>query len=83
MPFKRSARLTINNLGRKPSQHWFEVNYRSYARAPKDQGYFHAQYRQGMPPPVGAEVCSGTQQPGLCSPLVQERPLSVKVLHQR
>jgi hypothetical protein len=53
MPFKRSARLTITNLGKQPSTHWFEVNYRSYAKAPKDQGYFHAQYRQGTPPPVG------------------------------
>jgi hypothetical protein len=53
MPFKRSARLTITNLGKKPSTHWFEVNYRSYDQAPKDQGCFHAQYRQGTPPPVG------------------------------
>jgi hypothetical protein len=53
MPFKRSARLTITNLGKKPSLHWFEVNYRSFSRAPRDQGYFHAQYRQGTPPPVG------------------------------
>ena len=52
MPFKRAARLTITNLGKQPSTHWFEVNYRSYAKAPKDQGYFHAQYRQGTPPPV-------------------------------
>ena len=53
MPFKRSARLTITNLGKKPSTHWFEVNYRSYAKAPKDQGCFCAQYRQGTPPPEG------------------------------
>jgi hypothetical protein len=53
MPFKHSARLTITNLGKKPSKHWFEVNYRSYTKAPEDQGYFHAQYRQGTPPPVG------------------------------
>jgi hypothetical protein len=53
MPFKRSARLTITNLGKKPSLHWFEVNYRSYKKAPQDQGYFHAQYRQGTPPPTG------------------------------
>ncbi len=38
MPFKRSARLTITNLGKKPSLHWFEVNYRSFSRAPRDQG---------------------------------------------
>ena len=53
MPFKRSARLTITNFGKKPSLHWFEVNYRSYSEAPRNRGYFHAQYRQGTPPPVG------------------------------
>lgn len=53
MPFARAARITITNEGKEPSRHWFEVNYRSYATAPKDQGYFHAQYRQGTPPPVG------------------------------
>jgi hypothetical protein len=53
MPFKRAARLTISNMGRQPSQHWFEVNYRSYAKGPPDRGYFHAQYRQGTPPPEG------------------------------
>lgn len=53
MPFARSARITITNEGKEPSRHWFEVNYRSYDGPPKDQGYFHAQYRQGTPPPVG------------------------------
>ena len=53
MPFRRSARLTITNEGKQPSQHWFEVNYRSYRKPPKDQGFFHAQYRQGTPPPAG------------------------------
>jgi hypothetical protein len=53
MPFKRSARLTITNEGKQPSQHWYEVNYRSYRKAPKDKLYFHAQYRQATPPAVG------------------------------
>jgi hypothetical protein len=53
MPFKRSARITITNEGKQPSQHWYEVNYRSYRKAPADQGYFHAQYRQATPPPEG------------------------------
>ena len=53
MPFKRSARLTITNLGKQPSRHWFEVNYRAYRKAPPGQGLFHAQYRQGTPPPEG------------------------------
>jgi hypothetical protein len=53
MPFARSARITLTNEGQQPSRHWFEVNYRSYRRPPPKQAYFHAQYRQGTPPPVG------------------------------
>ena len=53
MPFARSARITLTNEGKQTSQHWFEVNYRSYRKAPENQLYFHAQYRQGTPPPEG------------------------------
>ncbi|MGO9200879.1 MAG: glycoside hydrolase family 172 protein [Limisphaerales bacterium] len=53
MPFKRAARLTITNMGKQPSRHWYEVNYRAYRKAVPDQGFFHAQYRQGTPPPEG------------------------------
>lgn len=53
MPFARSARVTITNEGHERSQHWFEVNYRSFRALPKNQLYFHAQYRQGTPPPRG------------------------------
>lgn len=53
MPFKRSARLTITNEGQQSSQHWFEVNYRTYRKLPHNRGYFHAQYRQATPPPEG------------------------------
>lgn len=53
MPFARSARVTLSNEGNKPSRHWFEVNYRTYDLPPSRQMYFHAQYRQGTPPPEG------------------------------
>ncbi len=53
MPFKRSARITLANEGRQPSQHWYEVNYRTCRTPPANQGYFHAQYRQATPPPQG------------------------------
>lgn len=53
MPFARSARITLTNEGHQRSQHWFEVNYQTYATVPANQAYFHAQYRQGTPPPVG------------------------------
>jgi hypothetical protein len=53
MPFKRSARITISNEGHESSQHWYEVDYRTYKRFPGRQAYFHAQYRQGTPPAEG------------------------------
>ncbi len=53
MPFAKSARITITNEGAAPSKHWYEVNYRSYATPLRNVGYFHAQYRQGTPPPEG------------------------------
>jgi hypothetical protein len=53
MPFARSARITITNEGKQPSLHWYEVNYRSYQKPLANVGYFHAQYRQGTPPPEG------------------------------
>ncbi len=52
MPFGKSARITLTNEGKQRSQHWFEVNYRSYQSAPTNQLCFHAQYRQGTPPPA-------------------------------
>jgi len=53
MPFARAARITITNEGKKPSKHWYEINYKAYKTMPENLGYFHAQYRQGTPPPTG------------------------------
>ena len=53
MPFARSARLTLTNEGKRPSRHWVEIDYRTYPHLPPNQLYFHAQYRQGTPPPQG------------------------------
>jgi hypothetical protein len=53
MPFARSARITLTNEGKQSSQHWVEINYRTYKTPPPDQLYFHAQYRQATPPPDG------------------------------
>ena len=64
MPFRRSARITLTNEGKGRSQHWFEVNYRSYRKAPRDQLYFHAQYRQATPPPVGPYLILDAQGRG-------------------
>ena len=53
MPFATSARLTVTNEGKRPAKHWYEVNYKAYKTPRKGVGHFHAQYRQGTPPPVG------------------------------
>jgi hypothetical protein len=53
MPFSKSARITLTNEGKEESLHWFEINHRVYAQLPPNQLYFHAQYRQGTPPPEG------------------------------
>jgi len=64
MPFARSARVTLSNEGTEPSRHWFEVNYRTYPKAPDSQLYFHAQYRQGTPPPEGPYLILDAQGRG-------------------
>jgi D-arabinan exo alpha-(1,3)/(1,5)-arabinofuranosidase (non-reducing end) len=64
MPFSKSARVTITNEGKERSQHWFEVNYRSYGKLPANQLYFHAQYRQGTPPPAGPYLILDAQGRG-------------------
>ncbi len=53
MPFRKSARITITNEGKQRSQHWFEVDYCSFPKPDTNLLYFHAQYRQGTPPPPG------------------------------
>ena len=53
MPFAKSAKITITNEGKQPSPHWFEVNCKIFDKPQENVGYFHAQYRQGTPPPEG------------------------------
>ena len=53
MPFGKSARVTITNEGRQLSKHWYEMNYKVFKKPQQNIGYFHAQYRQGTPPPQG------------------------------
>jgi hypothetical protein len=64
MPFASSARITISNEGKESSRHWFEVNYQSYEKSLPNTGYFHAQYRQGTPPPVGPYLILDAQGRG-------------------
>ena len=64
MPFQKSARVTITNEGKTRSQHWYEVNYRSFESPQTNQLYFHAQYHQGTPPPKGPYLILETKGRG-------------------
>ena len=64
MPFNKSARITLTNQGHTRSQHWFEVNYRTFKRPQKDLLCFHAQYRQGTPPAPGPYLIMEAQGRG-------------------
>ena len=48
MPFRKKARITMENLDDKDMVLYYQVNY-SLNDAPKDAGYFHAQFRREDP----------------------------------
>ncbi len=50
MPFGKSARITVSNEGSIPTDSfYYNIDYVTYADAPPNMGYFHAQYRQAAP----------------------------------
>ncbi|MBV9468703.1 MAG: DUF2961 domain-containing protein [Abitibacteriaceae bacterium] len=54
MPFRKSARLTVTNEGRKPvDAFYYYVDWRQLPRLNKNAAYFHAQYRQEFPTVMG------------------------------
>jgi hypothetical protein len=50
MPFKRKAKITLENLDDKPMTLYYQVDY-SQAPVPNDAAYFHAQFRRTNPLP--------------------------------
>jgi hypothetical protein len=50
MPFKRKAKITMENLDNKPMTLYYQVDY-SQGPVPKDAAYFHAQFRRTNPLP--------------------------------
>jgi len=48
MPFRKSAKITIENIGRRETKLYFQINY-VLAEIEKDEAFFHAQYRQSTP----------------------------------
>src|SRR5262245_7432165 len=50
MPFRRSARVTIENRNENPMTLYYQVNY-TLTDVPEDMAYFHAQWRRSNPLP--------------------------------
>ena len=50
MPFRRGARVTMENLDDEPMTIYYQIDYTD-AAVPADAGYFHAQYRRVNPVP--------------------------------
>ena len=48
MPFRKSAKITVENTSEKDMVLYYQINY-SLTDVPEDAGYFHAQYRQEHP----------------------------------
>lgn len=51
MPFRKKARVTLENLDTKPMTLYYQVDY-SLGRVPVDAAYFHAQFRRSNPLPA-------------------------------
>ena len=50
MPFRKSARITIENLDTAQMTLFYQVDY-ALTDVPADEGYFHAQFRRANPQP--------------------------------
>jgi hypothetical protein len=50
MPFRKGAKLTLENIDDKPMTIYYQIDY-TKAPVPADAGYFHAQFRRTNPLP--------------------------------
>ncbi|RME70688.1 MAG: DUF2961 domain-containing protein [Verrucomicrobia bacterium] len=50
MPFRRSCRMTITNIGHDDVMLYYQINY-TLTEVPADCAYFHAQFRRSNPLP--------------------------------
>lgn len=50
MPFRKKAKITMQNLDDKPMRLYYQIDY-TLARVPADAAYFHAQFRRVNPLP--------------------------------
>ncbi len=55
MPFRKSAKVTITNEGRRRVANlYYHVDWAKYPSLPLNTPYFHARYRQALPTRLGA-----------------------------
>lgn len=50
MPFRKSAKITMENIGDQRVTLYYQINY-TLTDVPEDEGYFHAQFRRVNPLP--------------------------------
>jgi hypothetical protein len=50
MPFRKSAKITMENLDEKPVRLYYQIDY-TLTEVPAQTGYFHAQFRRTNPLP--------------------------------
>lgn len=50
MPFRKSCRITVENIGHEAMTLFYQINY-TLTQVPEDAAYFHAQFRRTNPLP--------------------------------
>lgn len=65
MPFRRSCRITMSNIGHEDMTLYYQVNY-TLTDVPEDCAYFHAQFRRTNPLPYKTDytILEGVQGRG-------------------
>jgi hypothetical protein len=54
MPFKKAAKITVNNDGKKAARSfYYHIDYTEHEKLPRNTAYFCAQYRQEFPEQIG------------------------------
>lgn len=54
MPFRKSCRITMENLDQKPMVLYYQIDY-TLTEVPADAAYFHSQFRRSNPLPLKAD----------------------------
>lgn len=54
MPFRKSAKVTMENIGEEETNFYYQIDY-TLTEIDEDEAYFHAQYRRTNPVPYGKD----------------------------